>query len=590
MTATPSNLVEAAPGLRRTLHHFRPHLRRERRLIAGGTAALFAEVALRLLEPWPLAYVLDAVVTATGAVVRTSRPDDLGRLLVLASLAVVAIVALRALAAYLMTVTLAQAGNRVLTVVREDVFAHLQRLSMSFHDKARTGDLVTRVTSDVGRLQEVAVTAALPLVGNVATLVGMVAVVAFLDWQLAVLVLLVFPLFLITSVRLTRRIRTVSRKQRKVEGALASLAAESFGSMQVVQAYSLEGEMQRAFGGSSRKSLREGVKAKKLTAGLERKTDVLVGIATALVLYVGARRVLAGSLSPGELVVFLTYLKTALKPMRDVAKYTGRIAKAAASGERLVDVLETAPEIVDRSSARQAPPFVGEVRFEGVWLSYEPGHPVLRGLDLAVRPGERVGIVGASGAGKSTLVSLLTRLRDPDEGRVLVDGHDLRDLTVASVRAQVAIVLQESVLFATSVRDNIAFGKPGATTEEIEAAARLAGADGFVRALPDGYDTVIGERGSTLSGGQRQRIAIARAAIRDAPIVVLDEALTGLDRDTEREVVAALDRLTAGRTTFVITHDLEAVADTGRLVHLESGVVASDSRRGSEAVRRAAAG
>lgn len=574
--AGPATLRDAAPSLRRTVHRFHPHLREQRRLLVGGMVALFAEVALRLLEPWPLKYVLDAVIAAAGADLRVGQPASLDTIIVVATLALLAVVALRALAAYVMTILFALAGNRVLTRVRAELYAHLHSLSMAFHDTARTGDLVTRVTGDVGRLQEVTVTAALPLVGNVVTLLGMLVVVAVLDWQLAALVLLIVPAFLVTSVRLTRRISVVSRGQRKAEGALASLATESLGSMQVVQAYSLEGHMQEQFGGSNAKSLKDGVKAKKLSAGLERKTDVLVGLATALVLYVGARRVLAGALTPGELVVFLTYLKTGLKPLRDLAKYTGRLAKAGASGERIIDLLDTSPDIVDGSWARPAPRLRGDVRFEGVEVSYGSGLPVLRGLDLAVRPGERVAVVGPSGAGKSTLVSLLTRLRDPDEGRVLLDGQDIRDLTVASVRAQVSIVLQESVLFSGTLRDNILFGRPEASEQEVQDAARLAGAADFIGRLPDGYDTVVGERGSTLSGGERQRIAIARAAIRDAPIVVLDEALTGLDETTEREVVAALRRLTEGRTTFVITHDLDAATDADRIVTVENGLVVGD--------------
>ncbi len=573
MAARPTGLRESVPGLRRTLAQFRPHVAEQRPLLAGGGAAMLAEVAMRLLEPWPLKYVLDAVVVQAGADLSIEQPADLQSLLLVASLAVVAVVALRALSSYVMTICFALAGNRVLTRVRAELYAHLHRLSLAYHDTARTGDLVTRVTGDVGRLQEVTVTAALPLVGNVVTLLGMLVVISVLDLQLALLVLLVFPFFAVTSIRLTRRISSVSRGQRQAEGALASLATESLSSMKVVQAYSLEAQMQDSFGGSNQKSLQDGVQAKRLSAGLERKTDVLVGLATGLVLYVGAQRVLAGALTPGELVVFLTYLKTAFKPLRDVAKYTGRIAKAAASGERIVDVLQTQPDLRDRTWARPAPCFLGDVRFEQVHLAYTTGHPVLRGLDLHVRPGERVAVVGPSGAGKSSLVALLSRLRDPDEGRVLVDGHDLRDLTLDSVREQVAVVLQDSVLFAVSIRDNIAYGRPGATPEQLERAARLAGAHEFVQALPHGYDTVVGERGATLSGGQRQRIAIARAAVREAPIVVLDEALTGLDGETESEVVEALGRLTRGRTTFVITHDLEAARDSDRVVWVEDGRV-----------------
>ncbi len=575
-SARPATLRASLPGFRKMARHVRPHLHAEKRLLVGGLLALLAEVAMRLLEPWPLKFVVDGVVAATGAELRTQQPAGLQTVILVACVALVAVTALRAGAAYLMTLCFALAGNRLLTAVRARVYAHLQTLSMAYHDKARTGDLVTRVTGDVGRLKEVSVTAALPLLGNTVTLVGMLAVVAVLDWRLALIMLLVFPVFSLTSIRLTRRITTVSRGQRHADGALASLATETLSSMHVVQSYSLEQQMQASFSNSNTKSLKDGVKAKRLSAGLERKTDVLVGLATGLVLYVGAQRVVSGALTPGELVVFLTYLKAAFKPMRDVAKYTGRIAQAAASGERIVEVLERRPAVVDASWARPAKPFVGDVRLEDVWLSYEPRLPVLCGLDLWVRPGERVAVVGPSGAGKSSLVMLLSRLRDPDSGVVRIDGHDLRDLTVQSVRSQVAIVLQESVLFAASIRDNIAFGAPEVTDEEIERAARLAGAHGFILDLPHGYDTVVGERGATLSGGQRQRIAIARAAVRQAPVVVLDEATTGLDGDTEREVVAALERLTQDRTTFVITHDLAAAEDCDRVVWVDGGVVVDD--------------
>lgn len=575
MSSRPSNLREAMPGLTRTVRRFRSHIREQRKLLILGLLALFLEVIMRLIEPWPLAFVLDAVVAASGADLQTRTGGmSIKTLVIVCALALVGAVVLRAAASYAMTICFALAGNRVLTRVRAELYAHLNALSMSFHDRRRTGDLVTRVTGDVGRLQEATVTAMLPLGGNVVTLFGMVIVIAVLDWQLALVVLVVFPLFGLIGVRMTRKITSVSRKQRSAEGALASLATESLSAMTVIHSYSLADRMQERFGGSNTKSLRDGVQAKKLSAGLERKTDVLVGMATALVLFFGAYRVLAGELSPGELTVFLTYLKTAFKPLRDIAKYTGRISKAAASGERIVDVLEERVELSDASWARPAPALRGYVEFDDVHLAYRTGHPVLSGMSFKVHAGRRVAVVGPSGAGKSTLAALLSRLRDPDQGRVLVDGHDLRDLTVDSVRRQVAIVLQESVLFADTVRQNIAFGVDHPVTDdEVEAAARLANAHDFITRLPDGYDTVVGERGSTLSGGQRQRIAIARAAIRDAPIVILDEAMSGLDSATESEVVAALGRLTAGRTTFVITHDLGAARDADLVLWVEDGRV-----------------
>ncbi|GAB3104969.1 ABC transporter ATP-binding protein [Isoptericola nanjingensis] len=566
----------AGRSFRRFWPHLRHHVRPERRLLVLGGLALLAEVAMRLLEPWPLKYVVDGIVAATGSSVAGPAPANLGLVIALAAGSLLVVVLLRAGAAYAMTVCFALAGNRVLTGVRADLYDHLQRLSLRFHDGSTTGDLVTRLTSDVGRLKEVSVTAMLPMLGNVVTLVGMVVVVAVLDPVLALVMLVVLPVFLLTSGRLSRRIRHVSRDQRKAEGQLASLATESLAAVKVVQAYSLEDRMRAGFARSNTSSLREGVKAKRLSAGLERSTDVLVGLATAVVLYVGAQRVLDGALTPGELTVFLTYLKAAFKPMRDIAKYTGRIAQAGASSERVVEVLERSPEVVDASWARPLRDARGDVRFEDVWFSYVPGHPVLRGLDLAVRPGERVAVVGTSGAGKSSLVSLLSRLRDPDSGVVRIDGHNLRDLTLRSVRQSVAVVLQDSVLFRGTVRENIAAAVPDATDAQVERAARVAGAHDFVTALPDGYDTVVGERGATLSGGQRQRIAIARAAMLDAPVVLLDEAMTGLDEQTEREVVDAMRRLTRGRTTFVVTHDLDAARDCDRVVRLDAGrIVAS---------------
>lgn len=587
----PRTLRQALPGLRRLLPHVRPHLHQQRLLVAGGGAAMAIEVAMRLLEPWPMKFVIDGVVGRLGADIAVEDPTSLQQVLVLSCLGLLAVVLLRAVASYLMTICFALAGNRLLTAVRADAFAHLQRLSLSFHDRARTGDLVQRLTADVGRLKEVTVTAALPLAGNVVTLVAMVVVVLVLDWRLALCMLAVFPVFLLTGRRASTRIHEVSKTQRRAEGHLATLATETLGSMRVVQAYTLEGQMQDRFASNNLKTLKDGVKAKRLAAGLERSTDVLVGVATALVLFVGAHRVLAGALTPGELVVFITYLKAAFKPLRDLAKYTGRISQAAASAERVVDLLEEEPEVLDSARARSGRRLRGLVELDGVHLGYETGHPVLRGVDLRLLPGERVALVGPSGAGKSTVAGLVLRMRDPDLGAVRIDGWDLRDLTVQDVRAQVAVVLQESLLFATSVRENIAMGAVGrpdeVTEEQVVAAAQVAGAHEFILDLPQGYDTIVSERGETLSGGQRQRVAIARAVLRDAPVVILDEATTGLDEETEAEVTSALDRLTAGRTTLVITHDLAAARSADRLVWLEAGRVADAGTPDEVLVRRA---
>ncbi|MFQ5612160.1 MAG: ABC transporter ATP-binding protein [Anaerolineae bacterium] len=561
-------------------------------ILAGVTQAVVG-----LLTPWPLRalYHLFAGVRAAALDLNLTSGEALSTafdslrpvvsaalapeaynpttLLTLAALAVVVIAGLRALAAYVNKVGLALAGNRVLTEVRGDLYQHLQRLSLSFHTKAKSGDLITRLIGDIGRLQEVAITAVLPLLVHSLTLIAMLGLMFWLNWELALLALIVFPLFLLTTVRLSGSIRRVATEQRRREGAMAAAAAEAISAIKVVQALSLEEALEDAFVSQNKKSLKEGVKGKRLAAGLERSVDVVVAVGTALVLWYGARLVLRGGLTPGDLLVFMAYLKGAFKPMRDLAKYTGRIAKAAASGDRVIDVLDTTPDIRDRPGAIPAPPFRGEVRFEGVNFAYDRGHPILRHLDLEVRPGQQIALVGPSGAGKSTLVSLLLRLYDPSEGRVMIDGRDLRDYRLASARAQISIVLQDSVLFGVSVRDNIAYGRLNASEAEVRAAARLANADGFIKALPQGYDTILGERGATLSGGQRQRIAIARAAVRRAPIVILDEPTTGLDKENEYVVSQALARLIRGRTTFVIAHNLRTVEHADRILFLEDGRV-----------------
>jgi ATP-binding cassette subfamily B protein len=420
-------------------------------------------------------------------------------------------------------------------------------------------------------LKDVAVTALLPLLANVLVFAAMIAMMIWLNWQLGLLALATFPLFLLATRRLTYRIREASRRQRKREGAMAATAAESIGAIRLVQSLSLEGQFSEAFAGQNRKSLREGVQGSRLAASLERTVDVLIAISTALVLWAGARLAMKGAITPGDLIVLLAYLKSAFKPMQDFAKYSGRLAKATAAGERVLDLLGRTPEVRDRPDAVPAPTFTGDVRFDRVSFTYEPGRPALDSVDFEVRAGECVALVGPSGSGKSTLVSLILRLYDPTAGRVLVDGRDVREYTLESVRRQIAIVPQDTLLFAATIRENIGCAEPGAAAAEIEEAASLARAAEFIEALPDGYETVVGERGVTLSTGQRQRIAIARAAIRRCPLLILDEPLTGLDEENRRAVGEALANLSSGRTTFHITHDLTHGPRADLVFELENG-------------------
>lgn len=572
----PKGLPQVMPAFLRIVRRLWPYVRKNRVLMSAALAAVLARVALRLLEPWPIKWVFDRVLVPVPDP-RDGLPFlgalDAGTLTIVAALTVMAIFGLRALAEYWSSVWFAIVGNRVVTEVRDDLYRHLQRLSLGFHTRARTGDLLVRVSGDIALLRDAAVAALLPLLANLLLLGVMALVMVVVDWRLALLAGASLPLYALSSVRLSRGIREVARRQRQREGLLAASAVESIGGMSTVQAMSMEDIFAAGFSSENVGIMKENVQGRRLSAKLERTVDVMYGISSALVLWFGAGLVLGGERTPGDLIVFLSYLRTGFRPLRDFAKYSARLSKATVAGDRVLEVLERAPDVRDLPGAVPAPPLRGEVRFERVTFGYEPERPVLKDLSLHVPAGRRVALAGPSGIGKSTMLSLLLRLYDPWEGRVLLDGRDTREYTVASLRAQVSIVLQDSLLFAASVRDNIAYGAPRATREDIEAAARLANAQRFVEALPKGYDTVVGERGVTLSQGQRQRIAIARAAVRKAPLLLLDEPTNGLDEASERTVVEALERLADGRTTFLVTHDLRLASRADIIVYLDEGGV-----------------
>jgi ATP-binding cassette, subfamily B, bacterial len=570
-------LMQSLQTLFKFLQYCSPIIRKQRSILTASFLALFAEVALQILQPWPLKFVIDRIVFSKGLegqeIFQFIESLDTTTLLIVSSVALVAIVGLKALSAYSSTIGFAIVGNRILTEVRNLLFRHVQYLSLSFHTKARSGDLLLRVMNDVNMLKEVSVTAFLPLLGSILTLMGMFTVMFWLNWELALIASLVIPLFFYSAVKKSSKIQDFARKQRKQEGVMAATAAESIGGIQDVQALSLSNIFLNSFYNQNDKTLREEVKVKKLEAGMERTVDVLIAIATAIVLLYGSTLVLRNELTPGEMIVFLAYLGTAFRPLRNFAKYSGRIAKASAACERVLEVLETKPDVYDLPGAVDAPVYRGEVRFEKVKFAYEPGFVVLDNINLKVMPGQRVSIIGPSGNGKSTLVSLILRLYDSTEGHVMVDGRDIREYTLASHRGQVSVVLQDNVLFAVSVKDNIAYGAPDATQEEVESAARLANAHQFIIALPNGYDTILGERAVTLSKGQRQRIAIARAAIRKSRILILDEPTTGLDKENENAVIEAMDRLARECTTFLITHNLQHASRSDLILYLERGKI-----------------
>ncbi len=571
----PKKFRESLPTALQILRYFWPEIRKHRALITGSLMALFVEIGLRLLEPWPLKFVFDRVIgvrhSAKPSFFSSINALDPMTLLTIAAVIAVAITGLRALAGFWNTIGFAKIGNRVLAQVRTRLYRHLQYLSLSFHTKAKTGDLVVRVVSDVGMLQDVVVTAVLPMLAKTLVFCGMVALMFWLNWRLTLIALLVLPFFWLRTVTLSPQIQEVARKQRKREGAMAAMAAETMSAIKTVQALSLAGIFDVAFSKQSTRSWKQDVKARRLAASLERSIDVLTAVAGSLVLWYGTRLVLRDKLSPGDLLVFLAYLKNTFRPIQDFAKFTARLGKATAAGERVLDLLLRVPDVRDLPGAVPAPSFRGEVRFEDVSFAYELHQSLLQGINLEVKPGQKVDLVGPSGSGKSTLVSLILRLYDPQDGRVIIDGHDIREFTLESLRGQTSVVLQDNLLFATSVRENIGCGAPSVTIDEIRVAARIANADEFISALPQGYDTVLGERGVTLSHGQRQRLAIARAIIRKAPILILDEPTTGLDTENEHEVLAALEKLYGDRTTFLITHNLQHATSADLILYLERG-------------------
>ncbi|WP_373818708.1 ABC transporter ATP-binding protein [Glaesserella sp.] len=578
-------------------YRFKDYLRPERMLIIGALCALLLATAMRLLKPLPLAFVVDYVlldavntsdisstkeVKAHGGIIDSLLVGiDSTYLLWGCAAAVVVIALLMAGASFFSTVGLALAGSRMLSHVRSDLFTHLQRLSLKFHSQAKTGDLTMRLINDIGMLREAVVTALMPMLANVFILVGMFGVMLYINWQLTLLAIASLPIMWWTTNRTGKRIHEASRAQRKQEGSLASKAAEYMSSIRTVQSLSLEDETVRSFAGDNAKSRQQDVKSKRLAAGLERRVDVLVAIVSALVLLQGAYSVLAGKMSPGDLLIFVSYLNNSFRPVREYAKYTGRLSKALAAGERVVDLLDQVPEIQDKPDAKELTNVVGRINFEHVSFGYteisENPMPVLKDIHFQIEAGESVAIVGPSGAGKTTITSLLLRLYETNNGTIRIDGHDICDFTIASVRKQVAMVPQDNLLFGLSIRENIALGAANnfeqVTDEQIIEAAKLAKAHDFIVALPEGYDTILSERGGTLSGGQRQRISIARAAINQSAILILDEPTVGLDKESESYVINALHELMKGRTTIMITHDLAFAAQTDRILFVDDGIV-----------------
>ena len=562
------------------IRHFLPLLRDYHRPMGWAGVAIVLDAALTVFRPWPLKVVIDRVLSH-----RPSRVPFIGHWLDHAPLAPMsvlygacAVTLLIAISTGLLTYgytrILGDVGQSFVFTLRRELFAHMQRLSLRFHDRQRTGDLITRLTADVGAMRDVVTGGAILLGSNACLLVGMLALMFWLNWRFALAALSVAPLLFWTVFRYTHRIKLAAREARVSDGLLASVAQETLASIRIVQGLAQEDQQIGRFqvqNTASHEAHLTGVRYQAFVAPL---VDVLAAMGLAIVMWYGARSVLAGELTTGDVVVFFAYVTNLYAPIKALSRLSYSLNRATIGAERVAEVLGVEREVADRAGARPAPALRGAIEFRNVSFEYMPGRPVLAGIDLQVSAGERIAIVGATGAGKSTLVSLIPRLYDPSGGTVLIDGCDVRDLTVQSLRDQTSLVLQDSLLFSGTIRENIAFGRPTASAADIVRAAETANATEFIDRLPEGYDTPVAERGSTLSGGQKQRIAIARAILRDAPILILDEPTSGLDAASEQLVVDALERAARGRTTFTIAHRLTTVRFANRIVVLEGGRIA----------------
>ncbi|MVT70940.1 ATP-binding cassette domain-containing protein [Bradyrhizobium pachyrhizi] len=548
-------------------------------LLALAVFAMLLDALLTVMRPWPLKVVIDRVIPPSPRTIHVPFIGEwlsdpaIERLPILyGACATTILIAIgTGLLTYWYTRTMGEISQRYVFSLRQILFAHMQRLSLLFHDRQRTGDLTARLTSDVQSIQDVVANNSVILLGNMFLLLGMIVMMLWLNWKFALIALSVAPILFLSIYNNTRHIKNASRQARSSAGHLASLAQETLSSIRIVQGLAQEDQLDRRFAAQSTKSLQAYLYGVKYQAAVAPIVDILAAIGLCLVMWFGATWVMAGELTTGDVVIFFAYVTNLYSPMRALSKSSNSTARALVGIERIAEVLKTRSDVADLPGAKPLRVGAGEIEFRDVSFAY-PGRPrTLESINLVINPGETVAIVGATGTGKSTLVSLVPRLYDPVQGAVLIDGQDVRTHSVKSVRSQISMVLQDSLLFSGTIRENIAFGRPESTDEEIIAAARVAKAHDFIHTLPDGYDTEISEGGTTLSGGQRQRISIARACLRNSPILVLDEPTSGLDVVSERAVIQALGAAAKARTTLIIAHRLATVRFADRIIVLDRG-------------------
>jgi ABC-type multidrug transport system fused ATPase/permease subunit len=557
-------------------------LRPRRRALAVILASVLVQMAMGLAAPWPLKVILDNVVGSHRP------PQWIDWLLALlggaskmhvaeaAGIVTVLIAVVTGAAMYVASYFTESLAQSIGNDLRVRLYHHLQQLSLAYYDTTRVGTILSTLTSDVQTIQSFASASTLNIFTNTLTVAAMIVVMFSLHWDFALIALAVTPLLAIFILRVNKAIRTAVKEVRSRQSDLLATLQEGLQSMQVVQAFGREEHHEQQLRKASMETVTAWLKARRISSLLSPVVGVAIGLCTGLVLWRGSLLILAGTTTVGALTVFLAYLAKFFQPVRDLAQMTNTLAQVSVAFDRVQEISNADKVIPAHPGANDPPPFRGQITFEHVAFGYNPAAPVLHDVSFSISPGQKVGIVGPTGSGKSTLVSLIPRFRDPDTGSITIDGANIRHYTLRKLRSQIGFVLQDTVLLRGTVRENIAFGRPEATMDEIVLAAKLANADEFITRMPHGYDSQIGDRGATLSGGQRQRIGIARALIRDNPILILDEPTAALDAESEALVVEAMERLMAGRTVITIAHRLSTLRNADKIIVISDGMVAED--------------
>lgn len=569
------------PG--KVFRYFFPYLKKQKKFLILGFLSALLQSAMIIIRPWPLKVIFDYVLLErplpqSGFGGRLLQGAGTGEILAGSIAVFLSAILLEGFFAYRHIVYISYAGQRFIFTVRRKLFAHIQRLSLMFHTKKSSGELVTNLTGDINLLRTMLVDSVMTAASQSLILIGMPVVMLAVDVPLTLIALLVLPALAFVSFRFSGDIRQAAKKQRIHEGRVASTASEAIHAIRVIQSFGRAKYHDERFSAQNTGSLKYGLRAKRLEANLSRVVEFIVGLGICGVLGFGAYRAKLGALTPGDLIVFMAYLGGFFRPLRRLTRVTARLSKAAACGERVMDVLSVKMKIKSKPRAYIPEKISGDIVFKDVSFKYDKNRKALKNLSFRAKPGQFIGIVGPSGSGKTTILSLLLRLYDADSGRIQIDGRNIKDYDVDSLRERFGVILSEPLLFQGTIAENIAYGKPEAEYREIEEAAEQANAQEFIDKLPAGYQTEVAESGATLSAGQKQRITMARAFIKGFDILLVDEPFARLDAISVEEVRKVLFRLRKKSTTFYAAHYLRELQDADKILVLRRGRLIAEGR------------